>query len=84
MALALGYCPMMCRIFHSIDPLAQRDDDSEVASRSGARIVTDFELRYSWRPVYYWQSGESTLPRYRLCRLHATALRRLGYYCGPD
>ena len=50
--------------------------------QSALLVRPDFELRYS-RSVYYWQSGES------LCRIPAyvgsmqTALRRLGYYCGP-
>ena len=68
-------------LFHSIDPLAQRDEYGRL-HQSPWLVRPDFELRYS-RSVYYWQSGES------LCRIPAyvgamqTALRRLGYYCGP-
>ena len=68
-------------LFHSIDPLAQRDEYGRL-HQSPWLVRPDFDLRYS-RSVYYWQSCES------LCRIPAyvgsmqTALRRLGYYCGP-
>ena len=68
-------------IFHSTDPLAQRDEYGRLHQGPWLNS-TDFDRRYS-RSVYYWQSGGS------LCRTPAyvgalqTALRRGGYYCGP-
>jgi hypothetical protein len=68
-------------LFHSTDPLAQRDDYGRLHHGPWLNR-TDFDARHS-RFGYYWESGES------LCRKPAyvgsmqTALRRLGYYCGP-
>ena len=50
-------------IFHSIDPLAQRDDTAGCIRVRGPCARTS-NWRYS-RSVYYWQSGES------LCRIPA-------------
>jgi hypothetical protein len=66
----------------SIDPLAQRDDWA-LLHQGKTLNATDFAPRYKWRWSYYFKSNQEVIqqPAY-VCSLQ-TALRRLGYYCGP-
>jgi hypothetical protein len=66
----------------SVDPLAQRDD---WALLHQGKIVnaTDFAPRYKWRFCYYFRDGEQLIAQPAYVGSMQTALRRLGYYCGP-
>jgi Putative peptidoglycan binding domain len=69
-------------IFRSIDPLAQRDDLGLVHQ---GKVVnaTDFAPRYRWRWAYYFKAPEQLILQPAYVGSMQTALRRLGYYCGP-
>jgi Putative peptidoglycan binding domain len=66
----------------SVDPLAQRDD---WALLHQGKIVnaTDFAPRCKWRFCYYFRDGEQLIAQPAYVGSMQTALRRLGYYCGP-
>ena len=69
-------------IFQSIDPLAQRDEWG--TTHQGRQVnATDFAPRYRWRWVYYFKAREQLLLDPAYVGSLQTALRRLGYYCGP-
>jgi Putative peptidoglycan binding domain len=69
-------------IFRSIDPLAQRDEWG--TTHQGRQVnATDFAPRYRWRWVYYFKCREQLLLDPAYVGSLQTALRRLGYYCGP-
>src|SRR5678815_2113030 len=69
-------------IFRSIDPLAQRDEWG--TTHQGRQVIaTDFAPRYRWRWEYYFKSREQLLLDPAYVGSLQTALRRLGYYCGP-
>jgi putative peptidoglycan binding protein len=69
-------------IYRSVDPLAQRD---EWGLLHQGRVVnaTDFAPRYPWRFVYYFKAPEQLVLQPAYVGSMQTALRRLGYYCGP-
>src|SRR5881394_4430089 len=69
-------------IFRSVDPLAQRD---EWGLLHQGRTVnsTDFAPRYRWRFDYYFKAPEQLIVQPVYVGAMQTALRRLGYYCGP-
>jgi hypothetical protein len=69
-------------IFRSLDPLAQR---SEWGTTHQSPYVnsTDFAPRYRWRWCYYFKSPEQLVLDPAYVGALQTALRRLGYYCGP-
>ena len=69
-------------IFHSTDPLAQRDEWGLVHQ---GKVVdaTDFGPRYRYRFVYYFMVPEQLVLQPAYVGSMQTALRRLGYYCGP-
>jgi Putative peptidoglycan binding domain len=69
-------------IFRSLDPLAQRDEWGLVHQ---GKVVnaTDFAPRYRWRSCYYFKAPEQLLVQPAYVGSMQTALRRLGYYCGP-
>jgi hypothetical protein len=69
-------------IFRSIDPLAQRDDLGLV-HQGKAVNATDFAPRYRWRWAYYFKAPEQLILQPAYVGSMQTALRRLGYYCGP-
>jgi Putative peptidoglycan binding domain len=69
-------------IFRSIDPLAQRDDLGLV-HQGKAVNATDFAPRYKWRWCYYFKAPEQLIVQPAYVGSMQTALRRLGYYCGP-
>jgi hypothetical protein len=69
-------------IFRSTDPLAQRDEWGLVHQGRSVN-ATDFAPRYSWRWVYYFKAPEQLLLDPAYVGSLQTALRRLGYYCGP-
>jgi hypothetical protein len=69
-------------IFRSIDPLAQRDEWGTTHQTPHVN-ATDFAPRYSWRWCYYFKSREQLLLQPAYVGSLQTALRRLGYYCGP-
>lgn len=69
-------------LFTSMDPLAARDDYGKL--HQGPWLYpTDFESRYTWRPVYYLQSGAALSSQPAYVGALQASLRRLGYYCGP-
>ena len=69
-------------IFRSIDPLAQRDEWG--TTHQGRQVIaTDFDPRYRWRWEYYFKAREQLLLDPAYVGSLQTALRRLGYYCGP-
>jgi hypothetical protein len=69
-------------IYRSVDPLAQRD---EWGLLHQGRVVnaTDFAPRYPWRFIYYFKAPEQLVLQPAYVGSMQTALRRLGYYCGP-
>jgi hypothetical protein len=69
-------------IFRSVDPLAQRDEHGLL--HQGKRLYdTDFAPRYRWRWIYYFKANEQLVLQPAYVGSMQTALRRLGYYCGP-
>jgi putative peptidoglycan binding protein len=91
LALILGFGATIARaddysiiddIFRSTDPLAQRDEWGLL--HQGKRVNdTDFAPRYKWRWVYYFKASEQLVVQPASVGSMQTALRRLGYYCGP-
>jgi len=69
-------------IFRSIDPLAQRDEWGTTHQTPHVNS-TDFAPRYHWRWCYYFKGREQLLLDPAYVGSLQTALRRLGYYCGP-
>ena len=69
-------------IFRSIDPLAQRDEWGLVHQTPHVN-ATDFAPRYRWRWCYYFKGRDELLLDPGYVGSMQTALRRLGYYCGP-
>jgi hypothetical protein len=69
-------------IFRSTDPLAQRDEWGPV-HQGKAVNATDFAPRYRWRWCYYFKEPEQLIAQPGYVGSMQTALRRLGYYCGP-
>ena len=67
---------------HSTDALAPRDEWG-LLHQSAVLSDVDFAPRYSWRPLYWLESGQqlSTQPAY--VGALQRDLTRLGYYCGP-
>jgi hypothetical protein len=68
--------------FPSGDPLAQRDELA-LLHQGKAVNATDFAPRYHWRWVYYFKAPEQLVLQPAYVGSMQTALRRLGYYCGP-
>ena len=66
----------------SIDPLAQRDEWA-LLHQGKAVNATDFAPRYNWRWCYYFKAREQLISQPAYVGSMQTALRRLGYYCGP-
>jgi hypothetical protein len=69
-------------IFRSTDPLAQRDEWGLVHQGRSVN-ATDFAPRYRWRWIYYFKAREQLVLDPAYVGSLQTALRRLGYYCGP-
>jgi hypothetical protein len=68
--------------FRPTDSLAQRDEYGLV--HQGPHVnATDFAPRYHWRWVYYFKTSEQLILDPAYVGSMQTALRRLGYYCGP-
>jgi hypothetical protein len=68
--------------FRSTDPLAQRDEYGLV-HQGKAVNATDFAPRYHSRFCYYFKTPEQLIVQPGYVGSMQTALRRLGYYCGP-
>src|SRR5436309_12781465 len=68
--------------FPAGDPLAQRDEWA-LLHQGKAVNATDFAPRYKWRWVYYFKAPEQLILQPAYVGSMQTALRRLGYYCGP-
>jgi putative peptidoglycan binding protein len=66
----------------SVDPLAQRDEWA-LLHQGKTLNATDFAPRYKWRWSYYFKSNEEVIQQPAYVGSMQTALRRLGYYCGP-
>ena len=69
-------------IFRSLDPLAQRDEWGTTHQMPHVN-ATDFAPRYSWRWIYYFKGRNQLVLDPGYVGALQTALRRLGYYCGP-
>src|SRR5262245_53235614 len=69
-------------IFRSLDPLAQRDGWGTIHQTPHVN-ATDFAPRYSWRWMYYFKDVHQLILDPGYVGSLQTALRRLGYYCGP-
>src|SRR4030095_5894720 len=69
-------------IFRSTDPLAQRSEWGTMNQTPHVN-ATDFAPRYSWRWMYYFKCGDQLVLDPAYVGSLQTALRRLGYYCGP-
>jgi hypothetical protein len=69
-------------IFRSLDPLAQRDEWGTTHQTPHVN-ATDFAPRYNWRWRYYFNARHQLLLDPAYVGSLQTALRRLGYYCGP-
>jgi len=69
-------------IFRSTDPLAQRDEWGLV-HQTPVVNATDFAPRYRWRWCYYFKSRDQLVLQPAYVGSMQTALRRMGYYCGP-
>jgi len=69
-------------VFRSVDPLAQRDEYG-LLHQGKTLNATDFAPRYTWRWSYYFKCPEQLLSQPAYVGSMQTALRRLGYYCGP-
>ena len=69
-------------IFRSTDPLAQRDGYG-LTHQDRHVNATDFAPRYHWRWCYYFKASEQLVVQPAYVGSMQTALRRLGYYCGP-
>ena len=92
MALVLGLGATLARadefdvvdygIFRSLDPLAQRDEWGTTHQMPRVN-ATDFAPRYRWRWIYYFKTPEQLVLQPAYVGSMQTALRRLGYYCGP-
>jgi Putative peptidoglycan binding domain len=68
--------------FRPLDPLAQRDDYG-LLHQSKVLYPTDFERRYSWRPLYYLEGGRDLVRQPAYVGALQVSLARRGYYCGP-
>jgi Putative peptidoglycan binding domain len=68
--------------FRSTDPLAQRDEYA-LLHQGKAVNATDFAPRHRWRWCYYFKAPEQLVVDPAYVGSMQTALRRLGYYCGP-
>jgi len=69
--------------FHSNDVLAPRDDWGLLHQSRTTLYETDFARRYSWRPLYYLESGRELIAQPAYVGALQRDLARLGYYCGP-
>jgi hypothetical protein len=69
-------------MFRKVDPLAQRDEWGLLHQGKNLN-ATDFAPRYKWRWVYYFKAPEQLTVQPAYVGSMQTALRRLGYYCGP-
>lgn len=91
-ALMLGLCATVAQadeydivdydVLRSVDPLAQRDEHGLIHQGKNVN-ATDFAPRYNWRWSYYFKRGEQLIAQPAYVGSMQTALRRLGYYCGP-
>ena len=69
-------------VLRSVDPLAQRDEYGLI--HQGKHVnATDLAPRYTWRWSYYFKDGGQLVAQPAYVGSMQTALRRLGYYCGP-
>jgi hypothetical protein len=71
-----------CAFFRGTDPLAQRDEWG-LLHQGRSVNSTDFAPRYGWRFDYYFKAPEQLIMQPGYVGAMQTALRRLGYYCGP-
>jgi hypothetical protein len=69
--------------FHHTDTLAPRDDWGLLHQSRTTLYETDFAPRYSWRPLYYFESGRELIAQPAYVGALQRDLARLGYYCGP-
>ena len=69
--------------FHNTDTLAPRDEWGLLHQSRTTVYDTDFAKRYSWRPLYYLESGTQLVAQPAYVGALQRDLARLGYYCGP-
>ncbi len=77
-----GQAAVAGSFWRSTDSLAARDEYGLLHQFPEVN-PTDFAARYTWRPIYYLQSGEFLVTRPAYVGALQDALRRRGYYCGP-
>jgi Putative peptidoglycan binding domain len=91
LALILGFVTTIAQaddyaiiddIWRSTDPLAQHDEWGRLHQGKDVN-ATDFAPRYKWRWIYYFKANEQLVLQPAYVGSMQTALRRLGYYCGP-
>jgi Putative peptidoglycan binding domain len=68
--------------FRPTETLAPRDEYGLLHS-SKTIDPPDFAPRYRWRPLYYLEGGNDLIHQPAYVGALQTALKRLGYYCGP-
>ena len=69
--------------FHATDSLAPRDEWGLTHQSRTTVYDTDFAKRYTWRPIYYFESGHDLVAQPAYVGALQRDLARLGYYCGP-
>jgi Putative peptidoglycan binding domain len=69
--------------FHHTDTLAPRDEWGLNHQSRTTVYDVDFAKRYSWRPLYYFESGTELVAQPAYVGALQRDLARLGYYCGP-
>lgn len=78
----LPICSSADSLFWFRDSLAARDDNG-LLHQSPDLNPTDFDPRLPYRFDYYFISGRTLVSDPAYVGALQTALRRLGYYCGP-
>jgi Putative peptidoglycan binding domain len=69
--------------FHNTDALAPRDEWGLVHQSRTTVYDVEFAKHYTWRPLYYFQSGRQLVAQPAYVGALQRDLTRLGYYCGP-
>ena len=69
-------------LFHSINPLAPRDDWGRLHQMKNVD-ETDYFPRWGSRVYYYFKSGRELLRDPAYVAALQTVMRNRGYYCGP-
>ena len=71
------------RYFSSDRSIGSDETNGDWSIRGRHVNATDFAPRYHWRWCYYFKAPEQLILQPAYVGSMQTALRRLGYYCGP-